>query len=69
MQGGYNPLHLAAAKGRHKVIVLLLDKGANIYAQDNDGNTPLHKAAANNQPKACAVLVQNNANALLTNKV
>ena len=69
VQGKYTPLHLAAAKGRYKVIMLLLEKGANIHAQDNDGNTPLHKAASNNHPKAVAILIQNNANALLTNKV
>ena len=65
----YTPLHLAAGKGRHKVIILLLEKGANIHCKDNEGNTPLHKAAANNHSKAVAVLVQMHANSLLANKV
>ena len=68
-KGGYTPLHLAAGKGRYKVIMLLLEKGANVHSQDNEGNTPLHKAASNNHPKAVAILIRNNASALLTNKV
>lgn len=33
--------------GHEKVVELLLRKGANVFHQDNDGNTSLHKAVQN----------------------
>ncbi|XP_072046933.1 E3 ubiquitin-protein ligase MIB2-like [Amphiura filiformis] len=36
------PLHLACAKGLNKSIELLVNGGAEVNAQDDDGDTPLH---------------------------
>lgn len=33
--------------GHQKIVQLLLQNGADIFHQDNDGNTALHKAAQN----------------------
>lgn len=33
--------------GHDKIVHLLLRKGADVFHQDNDGNTALHKAAEN----------------------
>lgn len=33
--------------GHDKVVQLLLRKGADVFHQDNDGNTALHKATEN----------------------
>ncbi|KAJ4307503.1 Ankyrin repeat and FYVE domain-containing protein 1, partial [Fusarium piperis] len=46
---GRTPLHYAALCRHAEVISLLLDKGANIEAQDSDGRTPLQGAAAAGQ--------------------
>lgn len=49
-RGGWAPLHVAAnthqqAFGeQHKVVKLLIKKGAKVNAADGDGETPLHKA-------------------------
>lgn len=41
---GYRPLHIAAFKGEPIYTTLLLEKGADLNAVDNDGNSPLHAA-------------------------
>jgi ankyrin repeat protein len=38
---GDTVLHIAAAKGYNRVVELLVQKGANLDAKDNDGRTPL----------------------------
>lgn len=38
---GYTPLHLAAMKGRHAFVLLLIGYGADPYATDNLGRTAL----------------------------
>jgi ankyrin repeat protein len=38
-------LHCAAAQGHKKLAQLLIDKKANVYAEDSDGWTPLHWAS------------------------
>jgi len=40
-------LHNAATKARVATIRLLLEVGADVVAQDNEGQTPLHYIACN----------------------
>ena len=68
--GKRTPLHQAAdGDDRKKPIVeLLLNSGAEVNAQDVDGNTPLHVAAANNGLGIVKVLIQRGANLHAKNK-
>lgn len=38
---GSTPLHMATAKGYSNIVKLLIDHGADLLAQDKDGQTPL----------------------------
>ena len=59
---GATPLHVASAKGYLRVIeILLVQRGVNVNAVDNDGWTPLHAAAHWEQEEACKLLVQHGA--------
>lgn len=60
---GYNftPLRIAAAQGDTQIMNLLLDAGANINAQDNDGWTPLWDAALAGRLQAVELLVKRGA--------
>jgi ankyrin repeat protein len=56
---GYTALHIAAKHSNAGVLTLLLDRGANINAQDLDGRTPLHyacRAEANLEPNFSTLL-------------
>lgn len=46
---GRTPLHEATANGKEKVVVLLLESGANLYAETHEGQTALHIAARYDQ--------------------
>lgn len=39
-----NPLHLATMMGNHRIVSLLVDRGASVSQQDIDGAIPLHYA-------------------------
>ena len=45
---GITPLHVACFNGSKNAVDLLLDLGANINAEDNDGNNCLHYAVKSN---------------------
>ena len=38
---GMTPLHFAADRGSEKFVNYLIDNGADLNSQDNDGQTPL----------------------------
>lgn len=52
------PLHLACKKGSYEALELLLQSGANIYAQDHRLWNPLHYASYNGHAKLVNKLVK-----------
>ena len=60
---GRTPLHLAAWwNDNPEMVELLLDRGANIEAQDDYGSTPLHLATTiGNNPEVAALLLNRGA--------
>ncbi|RYP56997.1 hypothetical protein DL770_010789 [Monosporascus sp. CRB-9-2] len=59
--GGQIPLLWAAANGRLAVLKLLVEKGAQIEARDNDNKTPLMLAAEYGHEAAAKLLVEKGA--------
>lgn len=55
--GDVRPLCRAAMMGHDKIVQLLLRNGADIFHQDNDGNTALHKAAQNHHQNVIKILL------------
>jgi ankyrin repeat protein len=64
---GCTPLHVAASVGNLKILKLLLDKVADIDAQNNLGETPLFRATYCKQFAAANFLKQKGANPTLEN--
>ena len=56
-QFGVTPLMEAARQGRGAVCALLIVKGANVKAQDLEGNTALDRAIKANNIKICRLLI------------
>ena len=55
---GITPLHLASALNDDTEVAMLLDRGADIEARDEQGNTPLHWAAErSDNPEVAALLL------------
>ena len=50
------------------MVEFLIEHGAALDAQDDEGNTPLHIAAKNNFRDICETLIANQADHLLENK-
>ena len=51
-------LHYATSLGHVSCMELLIKKGSNSYAVDNDGETALHKAARNGNTVMCNALLE-----------
>ncbi len=60
-EGGWTPLHQAAAHCPIQMIELLLSHGAEVNAVSEDGRTPLRMAAENKHEEIAALLRQSGA--------
>lgn len=56
--GGLMPLHQAAVTSQSAMCELLLERGAQVDALDDDRNTPLHYAAASGSAASVKVLIR-----------
>lgn len=66
--GGSSPLISASLFGKPEIAKLLIDAGADINMQNNDGSTALHTAAFFCRPEIVKMLLDKNANKTLKNK-
>jgi ankyrin repeat protein len=57
-EGGYPPIHAAAAFGHGEMVEWYLANGANVNAQDYDGKTPLYRANENEHTEVAELLRQ-----------
>lgn len=55
-QGGWTPLHQAAAHGQVDMVDLLLAHGADVHVQSEDGRTPADMAQENDHEDVVALL-------------
>ncbi|OUS46964.1 ankyrin repeat protein [Ostreococcus tauri] len=62
------PLHEAAHKSSWEMAKVLIDAGADVNAQDADGETPLHKAIRGDHVHCAWGLMQQGADIFITNK-
>jgi ankyrin repeat protein len=55
------PFHLASHEGHVEVIGMLIENGADVTAQNNDGSTPLHLALQEGRLEVAGMLVERRA--------
>ena len=55
--GTSTPLHIACEEENISLCTLLLDRGCDVDAQDNDEATPLYNALENNNTELCTLLL------------
>jgi len=67
-EDGRTALHVASSHGRIAVIMLLLEHGANVNAQDLYGYTPLHEAAKEGHTEVVQLLLKYGSNANVQKK-
>ncbi len=63
------PLHIASNMGHTKIVVLLVQKGADLNAKDKYNITPLHGACYGGHTKTAKVLIQKGADLNAKNKI
>jgi len=66
---GASSLHVAAAKGYHKVMRLLLQAGCDVNIKDKDGWSPLHAAVHWEQQQAAEILTEAGADFSVRNNI
>src|SRR5688572_32043917 len=66
--GGSSPLISAAVFGKPEIAKILIDAGADINFQNNDGSTALLSAAFFCRPEIVKMLLEKNADKTLKNK-
>jgi hypothetical protein len=66
--GGSSPLISAAIFGKTEMAKVLLDAGADINFQNNDGSTALHSAAFFCRPEIVKLLIEKKADRSIKNK-
>ncbi len=66
--GGSSPLISAAVFGKTAIAKALIDAGADINFQNNEGSTALHTAAFFCRPEIVQLLLDNNADKTVVNK-
>lgn len=66
--GGSSPLISAALFGKTEIVKLLLEAGADINFQNNDGSTALHTAAFFCRPEIVKMLLNKSADKTIRNK-
>src|SRR3954451_12190882 len=58
LPGGRTALHWAAANGHSEVVRVLIDRGAEVNAQDDTKRTPLMEAAGAHDPTGLKMLLE-----------
>lgn len=66
--GGSSPLISAAVFGKPDAAKILIDAGADVNFQNNDGSTALHTAAFFCRPEIVKMLLEKNADKTIKNK-
>jgi uncharacterized protein len=66
--GGSSPLITACVFGKTEAAKILIDAGADLNFQNNDGSTALHSAAFFCRPEIVAMLLDKGADKSITNK-
>ena len=61
------PLHLASAHGHVKTVRMLIEHGADVMAQNKDGETPLHLSSQEGQVEVTRTLIERGADLLAQN--